>query len=44
LLPAALLQCSEKGLTSDEVKERLERFGPNKLPEESRSKILVFLG
>lgn len=44
-LPLCLiLQCTEKGLTSAEAKERLAIYGPNKLPEESRSSLLVFLG
>src|SRR4030042_1973576 len=38
------LQTSEQGLSEAEVRERLEKYGPNKLPEEkgiSRLKILL---
>ncbi len=37
------VQATEKGLTSEDVRQRLEEYGPNKLPEESRSAILVYL-
>ena len=40
LLPA---QASKKGLTSEEVAKRLEEYGYNKLPEESRNAFLVYL-
>lgn len=39
-----LSQCSDKGLTTDEWKHRLEQYGPNKLPESKRIPLLVFLG
>lgn len=35
-----LLQCSAEGLTEDEVKRRLEIFGPNKLEEREQNPIL----
>jgi Ca2+-transporting ATPase len=38
------LQTLEQGLSEAEVKERLEKYGPNKLPEEkgiSRLKIIL---
>lgn len=38
------LRCSKSGLTSDEVEERLNIFGHNKLEEKSESKFLKFLG
>ncbi|KAL0329508.1 UNVERIFIED_CONTAM: ATPase 11, plasma membrane-type [Sesamum radiatum] len=38
------LKCTEEGLSSDEVKKRLEVFGYNKLDEKKESKILKFLG
>nr|XP_017233966.1 PREDICTED: plasma membrane ATPase 1-like isoform X3 [Daucus carota subsp. sativus] len=38
------LKCTTAGLTSDEVQERLEVFGYNKLEEKKESKILKFLG
>ncbi|KAL6649138.1 hypothetical protein ACP70R_013362 [Stipagrostis hirtigluma subsp. patula] len=38
------LQCSKKGLTSDEAKARTAIFGPNKLEEKKESKLLKFLG
>ncbi|GLT49133.1 hypothetical protein SLA2020_227110 [Shorea laevis] len=38
------LKCTREGLSSDEVKKRLELFGYNKLEEEKESKILKFLG
>lgn len=38
------LQTSEKGLTSEEVKKRLEKFGPNKLAEEKDiNKFKIFI-
>ena len=40
----ARVQASHKGLTADEAKKRLEEYGPNKLPEEVRNPILVYLG
>lgn len=36
-------QCDEKGLSSDEAAKRLLEYGPNKLPEERRNPILVYL-
>lgn len=42
--PARRLQTSHKGLTSQDAAERLQEYGPNKLPEESRSAILTYLG
>ncbi|XP_057754513.1 plasma membrane ATPase 1-like isoform X1 [Arachis stenosperma] len=38
------LKCTKEGLTSDQVKERLDLFGHNKLEEKKESKILKFLG
>ena len=38
------MQCTDKGLTSAEVAQRLEQYGPNKLPEKHVSPILRFLG
>lgn len=38
-----LLKASEKGLTSEEAARRLQEYGPNKLPEETRNPILVYL-
>ncbi|CAA7050646.1 unnamed protein product [Microthlaspi erraticum] len=38
------LTCTREGLTSDEVQERLTRFGYNKLEEKKENKILKFLG
>ncbi|KAL2237954.1 UNVERIFIED_CONTAM: Plasma membrane ATPase 1 [Sesamum indicum] len=38
------LKCTTEGLSSDEVKKRLEVFGYNKLDEKKESKILKFLG
>ncbi|BBN01709.1 H+-transporting ATPase [Marchantia polymorpha subsp. ruderalis] len=38
------LQASREGLTGEQGAERLQIFGPNKLFEESESKILKFLG
>lgn len=37
------LQTSEKGLTSAEAAARIEKYGYNKLPEESRNAFLVYL-
>lgn len=37
------LQATTKGLTSEEAARRLEQYGPNKLPEESRNAFLVYL-
>ncbi|KAL4418761.1 hypothetical protein ABPG77_005772 [Micractinium sp. CCAP 211/92] len=39
-----ILKTSHKGLTGAEAAQRLQEYGPNKLPEESRSAILVYLG
>ena len=38
-----LPQATEKGLTTEEVQRRLAEYGPNKLPEETRNPILVYL-
>ncbi|KAI5429225.1 Plasma membrane ATPase 1 [Lathyrus oleraceus] len=38
------LKCTKEGLTSEEVQERLDMFGYNKLEEKKESKILKFLG
>ncbi|KAI5423329.1 Plasma membrane ATPase 1, variant 2 [Lathyrus oleraceus] len=38
------LKCTKDGLTSEEVQERLDMFGYNKLEEKKESKILKFLG
>ncbi|KAH9618177.1 hypothetical protein KSS87_020992 [Heliosperma pusillum] len=38
------LRCSKNGLSSDEGKNRLDLFGPNKLEEKKESKVLKFLG
>ncbi|XP_027186621.1 plasma membrane ATPase 1 [Cicer arietinum] len=38
------LKCTREGLTSEQVQERLELFGYNKLEEKKESKILKFLG
>ncbi|KAJ0053856.1 hypothetical protein Pint_00108 [Pistacia integerrima] len=38
------LKCTRKGLGSDDVKERLDLFGYNKLEEKKESKLLKFLG
>ncbi|KAK9120909.1 hypothetical protein Syun_018526 [Stephania yunnanensis] len=38
------LKCTREGLRSNEVKERLQLFGYNKLEEKKESKILKFLG
>eukprot|EP00250_Pteridium_aquilinum_P000171 c10195_g1_i1 orf=1-657(-) len=38
------LRCSRAGLTTDEVDERLNIFGHNKLEEKTESKFLKFLG
>ena len=35
-----LLQCNDKGLSSDEAKRRLEIFGPNKLEQEEQNPFL----
>lgn len=37
------LKASKKGLTGEEAIRRLEEYGPNKLPEESRNAFLVYL-
>lgn len=36
-------QATHKGLSSEEAAKRLEEYGPNKLPEETRNPILVYL-
>lgn len=38
------LKCSESGLSSDDVENRLAVFGHNKLEEKKESKVLKFLG
>lgn len=38
------LKCSKHGLSSEEVQQRLDMFGYNKLEEKKESKILKFLG
>ncbi|CAF0930578.1 unnamed protein product [Adineta ricciae] len=38
-----LLESSRDGLTDDQVNERLEKFGPNKIEEKKRNPILKFL-
>ncbi|XP_061997492.1 plasma membrane ATPase 2-like isoform X2 [Rosa rugosa] len=38
------LKCTKDGLSSDEVKDRLDSFGYNKLEEKKESKLLKFLG
>ncbi|KAI5055730.1 hypothetical protein GOP47_0029251 [Adiantum capillus-veneris] len=38
------LRCSRSGLTSEEVEERLNIFGHNKLEEKTENKFLKFLG
>ncbi|CAI0553845.1 unnamed protein product [Linum tenue] len=38
------LKCTREGLSSDEVQQRLELFGYNKLEEKKESKFLKFLG
>ncbi|KAL1554122.1 P-type H(+)-exporting transporter [Salvia divinorum] len=38
------LLCSREGLTSEDVEERFQIFGPNKLKEKTESKLLIFLG
>ncbi|CAN8275470.1 unnamed protein product [Cochlearia groenlandica] len=38
------LKCSREGLSSEEGKNRLQIFGPNKLEEKEENKILRFLG
>ena len=40
----AILQVTEKGLTGEQHRQRLEEYGPNKLPEGTRNPILVYLG
>ena len=44
LTPWCALQCNDKGLTTAEWQQRLEQYGPNKLPESNRNAFLVFLG
>ncbi|KAK9829684.1 hypothetical protein WJX72_007324 [[Myrmecia] bisecta] len=39
-----VLKCTPKGLTSEEAKDRLDEYGPNKLPESTRNPVLIFLG
>ena len=41
---SAHAQCTDQGLSSAEVKARLEKYGPNKLPESNRNAFLIFLG
>ncbi|KAF2315425.1 hypothetical protein GH714_039193 [Hevea brasiliensis] len=38
------IKCTREGLSSDEVQERLNLFGYNKLEEKKENKILKFLG
>lgn len=38
------LQATVHGLSVEEAEKRLKEYGPNKLPEQSRNPILVFLG
>ncbi|GAB4841982.1 ATPase 9, plasma membrane-type [Ancistrocladus abbreviatus] len=38
------LKCTKEGLSSEEGKQRLQIFGPNKLEEKKESKLLKFLG
>ncbi|XP_052724135.1 plasma membrane ATPase 1-like [Vigna angularis] len=38
------LKCTREGLSSQQVQERLDLFGYNKLEEKKESKILKFLG
>uniref|UniRef100_A0A0A0KTG8 Plasma membrane ATPase n=1 Tax=Cucumis sativus TaxID=3659 RepID=A0A0A0KTG8_CUCSA len=38
------LKCSREGLSSEEGRQRLQLFGPNKLEEKKESKFLKFLG
>lgn len=38
-----ILKTTEKGLTSEEVQKRLAEYGPNKLPEDTKNPILVYL-
>ncbi|XP_034895173.1 plasma membrane ATPase 1 [Populus alba] len=38
------LKCTREGLTANDVRERLDLFGYNKLEEKKESKILKFLG
>ena len=37
------LQTSEQGLSDEEAARRLQQFGPNQLPEQSRNPLLVYL-
>jgi len=37
------LATSQKGLTQEEAKRRLEIYGPNELPEEQESKLQIFI-
>ncbi|KAK9833068.1 hypothetical protein WJX74_006281 [Apatococcus lobatus] len=39
-----ILKASPKGLSDSDHKQRLEEYGPNKLPEQSRNAFLVYLG
>lgn len=41
--PVHAHQATEKGLTGEEAARRLQEYGPNKLPEETRNPILVYL-
>ena len=45
-LPAALaeLEASPAGLTGEQARARLERFGPNEIAEQHRNPLLVLLG
>ncbi|KAH1253892.1 ATPase 7, plasma membrane-type [Glycine max] len=38
------LKCKKEGLSSEQVQQRLDLFGYNKLEEKMESKILKFLG
>jgi H+-transporting ATPase len=38
-----ILKATHKGLSGEEAAKRLEEYGPNKLPEETRNPILVYL-
>eukprot|EP00256_Glycine_max_P069215 XP_025983810.1 ATPase 7, plasma membrane-type-like [Glycine max] len=38
------LKCTKEGLSSEQVQQRLDLFGYNKLEEKKESKILKFLG
>ena len=44
LTPGWCAQSTPEGLDDSQVAERLKEYGPNKLPENSRSPILQFLG